>query len=198
MKWLGLTGGIASGKSTARKLIEGLGYPTIDADEISHAITKPGEIGYGKIVSHFGSSYLIPTQEIDRKKLGTLIFQQPEQRVILENLLHPLIQDVVKAKRSEYQAQGFQLCFYDIPLLFEKNLMTKFDQTILIWCDAETQLNRLMNRNNLTLGEAVLRLKNQISLNEKVKWADSCIDNSGHQSDLKKQLIRLLDTLKGF
>lgn len=196
MKWTGLTGGIATGKSTAKKLIEGLGFPAIDADQISHRLTEPGEVGYLEILSQFGQDVLMKDSErIDRKRLAAKIFSSPAHKEILENILHPLIQQEVKEQREYHRSRAVKICFYDVPLLFEKNLQSQFDTTILIWCDPATQLARLIKRSGLTEEEARLRMGNQMSLVEKVKLADHCVDNSGDEADLEKQLKRLLPQL---
>lgn len=195
MKWTGLTGGIATGKSTAKKLIEGLGFPVIDADEISHRLTESGQPGYVGVVSHFGNQVLQKDQTLDRKKLGQIVFSDSEQKLALENILHPLIRSEVVRQREHHEKSGTTVCFYDVPLLFEKQLWNDFDATVLIWCDPRIQLERLMKRNQLSESDAQLRIANQIDLIEKVRMATYCVDNSGDVEDLKKQLSRLLQRL---
>lgn len=195
MKWTGLTGGIATGKSTAKKLIEGLGAPVIDADEISHRLTGVGQAGYTAVVSHFGNQVLQKDQTLDRKKLGQIVFSDSEQKLALENILHPLIRSEVIRQREQHEKSGAAVCFYDVPLLFEKQLWNDFDATVLIWCDPRIQLERLMRRNNFSESEAQLRISNQIDLIEKVRMATYCVDNSGDTEDLKNQLSRLLQRL---
>ncbi len=192
MKWTGLTGGIASGKSTAKKLIEGLGFPVIDADAVSHWLTQRDNSGYQKVVSHFGPEVLNPDLTLNRKKLGEIIFANKGKKTELEALLHPLIQQEVQKKKQEYQEQGIQLCFYDVPLLFEKNLAAQFDTTVLVWCNPVLQLTRLMQRSSLSEAEAKLRMSNQLSMIDKVKLAHHCLDNSGEISDMEKQIKKLL------
>lgn len=195
MKWIGLTGGIATGKSSAARLIEGLGYPVIDADQIAHKLSEPKKVGYEKIVDFFGPNILNNDFTIDRKKLGQLIFSDPRLKYELENILHPLIRNEVQLQKDKYRDLGKTLCFYDVPLLFEKNLQYDFDATVLVWCNEETQIERLSKRNNLTQEEVLLRLKNQTPLIEKVKLARFCIDNSGTKDELGKQTQILIDSL---
>ena len=195
MKWTGLTGGIATGKSTAKKLIEGLGVPVVDADQISHKLTEVGEKGYAAVLSQFGNSILEKDQRLDRKKLGHLVFTNPQIKADLENILHPLIKAEVEKLKKQYEAQDVPLCFYDVPLLFEKNLMKDFHTTVLVWCNNQSQLERLMKRNNLSVEEAYIRIKNQLPMIDKVRMAEHCVDNSGETSDLEKQLKRLLENL---
>lgn len=192
MRWIGLTGGIATGKSAAKKIIEQNGFPVIDADLIAHQITQKGELGFQAIVQEFGSDILQLDGTIDRKKLGEIIFKSKPQKLRLEGLLHPIIQTVVSEKKLDYQKAGHKLCFYDVPLLFEKTLQRQFDTTILIWCDFQTQLDRLIKRNGLTEQQAMDRILSQISLNEKLPLATHCVDNSTTLVSLENQIVSLL------
>lgn len=195
MKWIGLTGGIATGKSTAAKMIESLGIPIIDADKISHELSETGKNAYEKIKSHFGTNILNQDLSINRNKLGQLIFLNPQLRQDLESILHPLIKEEVKILRSHYQNNGVKICFYDVPLLFEKKLSHEFSHTVLVWCDQLTQIQRLMRRSQLSEEEANLRISSQLPMIEKVGLADYCIDNSGDLEDLEKQILQLIKTL---
>ncbi len=195
MKWTGLTGGIATGKSTAKKLIESLGFSVVDADQISHMLSLPEQEAYKKIVSHFGKTILNADLSLDRKKLGQIVFSDEKAKTVLENILHPLIQQEVIKQKQQLERKGEKLAFYDVPLLFEKNLQKNFDATVLIWCDPKTQLERLMKRNSLTKEEALSRISNQIPLIQKVKWATHCVDNSGDMEDLENQIRRLIAAL---
>ena len=132
MKWTGLTGGIATGKSTAKKLIESLGIPVVDADQISHKLSEVGAAGYTQIVSHFGHSILNSDLTINRKKLGKIIFSDSSLKLKLESILHPLVQTEVRVQRETHRLNGAKLCFYDVPLLFEKKLWSDFDATVLM------------------------------------------------------------------
>ena len=194
MKWIGLTGGIATGKSTVARLIESLGYPVIDADQISHIVTRFGQAGYEQVVSHFGIQILNDNQELDRKKLAAIIFSDPIQKQKLESILHPLIQDEVLRLKKKYELDHAQLCFYDVPLLFENNMQKNFDSVITVWCDAETQIHRLMSRNNLSRDQAELRIKNQWPLSVKISQSDYCIDNSGSEESLIQIVSNWLKT----
>lgn len=195
MKWTGLTGGIATGKSTAKKLIEGLGIPVVDADQISHRLSEPEQAGYTQIVSHFGNKILNDNLSIDRKKLGHIVFTDTRLKSQLEQILHPLIKAEVLLQKNQHQKNGATICFYDVPLLFEKNLWDDFDSTVLIWVNNQTQLERLMMRSGFTLEEAFLRIKNQVPMIDKVKMAKHCVDNSGDIEDLEKQIKKLIKSL---
>lgn len=195
MKWTGLTGSIATGKSTAKKLIEGLGISVVDADQISHKLTEVDQLGYQKILSHFGASILHSDLTIDRKKLGQIIFSDINQKNVLENILHPLIRDEVQNLKKYYEKNGAQICFYDVPLLFEKNLQEQFDHIVLVWCSPHIQLDRLMRRNQLTRAEAQLRMGNQLPMAVKVRQSHFCLDNSSDVEDLSSQIKKLIPRL---
>lgn len=184
MKWIGLTGGIATGKSTIARLFESRDYEVVDADKISHDVTQLGESGYLQILSHFGSDILLDNQQLDRKKLGEIIFKDADQRLKLENILHPLIQKKVSELRKQHEIAGLRYCFYDVPLLFEKDLQTQFDFIMTSWCPPDLQLERLMARNKLSLEVARERVAAQFPLIEKIAASHFCIDNSGSESDL--------------
>ncbi len=195
MKWIGLTGGIATGKSTAKKLIEGLGYPVIDADIISHDITNIGREGYSKIVSHFGKQILHEDRSLNRKALGQIIFNNLQKRLELENILHPIIQTEVRRQKQDYASKHHKICFYDVPLLFEKDLHKNFDLVVLVWCDPVVQKLRLMARNQLTDAEAQSRLSSQSEMSYKVKNSHICLDNSTDLKGLEKQVENFLRRL---
>lgn len=184
MKWVGLTGGIATGKSTIARLFESRDYPVIDADQISHDITRLGEAGYLQILSQFGPDILMENQQLDRKKLGSFVFTDERKRMQLENILHPLIQKKVTQLRQERENDGERYCFYDVPLLFEKKLQKQFDFIVTAWCPPEQQLVRLQERNRLTVEEAKARIAAQYPMADKVGGSNFCIDNSGTESDL--------------
>ncbi len=195
MKWIGLTGGIATGKSAAAKLIQSLGFPVIDADEIARQVVQPGQVGLQKIVHHFGNSVLQTDQSLNRARLGEIVFKSPEKRFLLESILHPLIQAEVAKLKLKYETENQKLCFYDVPLLFEKNLASQFYCTVLIWCDPENQMRRLQARNKLTELQAVERIQSQKKLSDKLPLASFCIDNSTTLQSLKLQITRLVENL---
>lgn len=193
MKWIGLTGGIATGKSTVTKILLQNKIPVIDADQISHQLTEVGQSGYQQIISHFGETILDANRKIDRAKLGQIIFNDSEKKMLLESLLHPLIQQQVIQQRQKLKEQGRKISFYDVPLLFEKRMQNNFDRTVLVWCDFKTQISRLMSRNNLSHQQAMSRIQSQLPLNEKLPLANFCLDNSTTQSSLEIQIKHLLN-----
>lgn len=184
MKWIGLTGGIATGKSTVSRILESRGYPVVDADAIVHRLLMPGQTAYRNIVSHFGTQILNPSGHIDRKILGEIVFKNPLERKSLEALIHPEVQKEVSRERQEHEIEGERYAFYDVPLLFENNLKQQFDLVVTVWCDLNQQLQRLMMRSQLSEQQARERVESQLPLIEKVKASDYCIDNSGIDSEL--------------
>lgn len=195
MKWIGLTGGIATGKSTVKNSLQVLNIPVIDADLISHEITQVGGPGYQSIVSHFGHDILNSDQSLNRKKLGDIVFYDGQKLLQLEQILHPLIQAEVQSRKSKYQAQGEAICFYDVPLLFEKNLAAQFDQIVLVYAPLTTQVDRIMLRNNLTHTQALARINAQLPMPEKIHLSHFCLDNSTNNEDLNLQVLNLVKVL---
>lgn len=197
MKWIGLTGGIATGKSTVTGLIESRGFTVIDADQISHQLTQIAEPGYAQIVSHFGNEILDTSLRLDRQKLAQIIFSSPEKKLQLEHILHPLIQEKVQELKQLHEAHGKPIVFYDVPLLFENNLASQFDAVLMVWCHEDIQIKRLKLRNNLSDNEALMRIKAQMPMNEKIKQADYCIDNSGTEYELIMAVDIFLEEIIG-
>lgn len=195
MKWIGLTGGIATGKSTVKTKLNLLNIPVIDADMISHEITQIGQSGYHQILSQFGNSILNSDKSLNRKQLGDIVFNDSQKLLQLEQILHPLIQAEVQSRKKAYHQKGEALCFYDVPLLFEKKLEAQFDLIVLVYAPITTQVERIMLRNNLTHTQALARIKAQIPIHEKVSRANYCLDNSTNQEDLYLQVFNLIKTL---
>ncbi len=196
MKWIGLTGGIATGKSAAKKLIESLGVPVIDADELARFVVQPDQPGYRQVVSHFGADVVNPDQSLNRSKLAEIIFTSQQQRQELEGILHPLIQIQVQILKKKFADEGHTLCFYDVPLLFEKKMQDKFACTVLIWCDEPTQKSRLITRNHLTEKQVHDRIQAQWPLFEKLPLATYCVDNSSTFHSLEVQIKNLISKLQ--
>lgn len=195
LKWIGLTGGIATGKSAAKKLLEGLGCAVIDADEIARRVVSPGHEGLQKVQSSFGPSVISADGLLNRSVLADLIFKSEDLKLKLESILHPLIQVEVQKIKAHYLEKGEKICFYDVPLLFEKKLQAQFDATVLIWCDLETQKTRLKARNNLSDQQVADRLKSQMPMTEKLPLATYCIDNSTTIHNLNLQIKALVPKL---
>jgi dephospho-CoA kinase len=194
--WIGLTGGIASGKSQVSKILRAKGYPVIDADEISRNLSKKDTAGYLQIVSEFGQDLLDSNQDIDRVRLGQLVFSDKTKLVKLENILHPLVRQEVEKQKQEYLSQGKSVVFYDVPLLFEKNMQNDFDWIVLVATHPENQIQRLCRRNCLSQAEAQLRIQAQRPMSEKIKLANWIIENNSTLEDLNEQVEKCLQALK--
>jgi len=187
---IAITGSIACGKSAISSYLKDNGYNVIDTDKMSYSLSLKGNVCYNKIVDEFGKNILLDNGEIDRKKLGKIIFNDRTKKKILEDIIHPVIIKEIK----EYSDEG--LVFFEVPLLYEAKLENLFSKVIVISCSKETQIKRLMKRNNLTIEEALNRINNQIDVMEKVKLADFVIDNDQNFDYSIKKLEEILKGLK--
>jgi dephospho-CoA kinase len=196
---IGLTGGIATGKSTAASIIRNRGYVVIDADEIAREILEPGQPGYSHVVKEFSNSILTDKGTVDRKKLGDLVFTDAAIREKLDSLLHPIISDEILKNLASYKSE--HCIFIDIPLLFEVRSRMEhegllFDEIWLVYADKDTQLTRLTRRSNLTEKEAQARVNSQMDIEQKKNMADAVIDNTGSREELEVSVVSLLAGLK--
>jgi len=178
MKIIGLTGGIASGKSTVARTLRELGATVIDADEIAHSVIEPGKPAWEDIVKKFGSHILKPDQTIDREKLGAIVFNDPELLQELNQITHPRVAEQLKhIITTMHIEQSHAILFLEVPLLYETHLERICDEVWVVWVDEETQIQRLMKRDNLSREDAIKRIDAQMSLDEKARRADVVIDN---------------------
>ncbi|HEX6594606.1 MAG TPA: dephospho-CoA kinase [Bacillota bacterium] len=189
---IGLTGSIASGKSTVSLMFDDLKIPVIDADKIAREVVEPGERAYEEIVHHFGKDILRKDLTLDRKKLGEIVFSDDEQRKILNGIVHPAIRKKMLERRDRFVERGERCVVLDIPLLYESNLTHYVDRTIVVYVDPSVQLERLMDRDEYTEEEAQKRIDAQMSIREKAKLADAVIDNNGTKYESYQQLQALL------
>lgn len=197
MIWIGLTGGLASGKSTVSNLLKAQGLVVIDADEIAHQALQPGEEPYKKVVSHFGTGILFEDGSLNRKALAALVFNQDDQLRVLEAAVHPFVQARVLQLKEQARRSGQWMAVYDVPLLFEKNLQDQFDRVVTVATDEETQIARVQKRNQFTREEALARLRHQLPMAEKVAKSDDVIWNKGTLEELETQTRAWLQKLKG-
>ncbi|MFJ7753371.1 dephospho-CoA kinase [Peribacillus muralis] len=190
---IGITGGIASGKSSVSLYLQELGFTIIDADLASRAVVEPGEEAYRQVLRVFGKDILLADGTIDRAKLGAIIFHDREKRLLLNGIVHPAVRKWMRLKTEEALAAGKETVFMDIPLLFESKLTYMVEKTLLIYVDERVQLERLMNRNGLSEADALARIHSQMPLADKKALADAVIDNNGELTETKKQVRAILN-----
>jgi dephospho-CoA kinase len=189
---IGLTGGIASGKSTVAAMLRQLHMVVIDADEIARQVTAIDGEAYEPIIRAFGEDILQNDGTIDRLKLGSIVFHDENKRKLLNEIVHPVVRKKMLQQKETYIQQGKQTVVLDIPLLFESRLEHLVDRIIVVYVNEEIQLERLMKRNGFSVEEATARIRAQLPLEEKIKKADAVIDNSGSIEETQQQLHDLL------
>lgn len=192
---IGITGGIASGKSTVTEFLRQQGYQVIDADQVVHELQEPGGRLYQVLLSTFGSAILQEDGRLDRPKLGAMIFGVPELLAQSSQIQNQIIREEL-AHRRDLLAETEDIFFMDLPLLFELQYEDWFDQIWLVDVTEETQLSRLMTRNSLSQEEAKKRIAAQLSLREKRKRADVLIDNNGSLEATRQQIRDALQKLE--
>lgn len=193
---VGLTGGIASGKSTVAAILRRLGAEIINADELAREVVEPGREAWQEIVAAFGSGVLQDDQAIDRRKLREVIFKDAEARKKLEGIIHPRVRALAEQKISAYEAAGKALVVYEVPLLFEALIHHWIRPVILVACDLETQKARLKQRDHLSDAEARRHIEAQMSLAEKRKLADYVIENDGSLEGLEAGVKAVIEKIK--
>ncbi|WP_410983462.1 dephospho-CoA kinase [Bacillus cereus] len=189
---IGLTGGIASGKSTVSQMFREMNIPVIDADIIAREVVEQGKEAYKEIVEVFGEGVLQVDGELDRQKLGSIVFHNEEKRLQLNKIVHPAVRKEMNAQKDMYIKEGVQAVVLDIPLLFESKLTALVDQILVVAVSPSTQLERLMKRNGFTEEDAKARIDSQMSLAEKVTLANKVIYNDGTIAETKAQLQLIL------
>lgn len=197
MRLVGLTGGIATGKSTFARLLRERGVPVIDADELSRAASRTAPV-LEAIARDFGRDFLLPDGQLDRKKMGALVFGDDEARRRLEAILHPAIRAAMVAETERLAAQGHPLAFYDTPLLFEAGLGAEVECVVVVYAPRIEQLERVVRRDGLSWPEAQARLAAQMDIEEKARLADAVIDNTAAPDTLPLKAAMLhADLLRG-
>lgn len=196
MKWIGLTGSIATGKSTVAEILKKNGYPVVDADQIAREVVAVGTEGFKKIVKTFGRTIVQKDGQLNRSELGALVFSDSQKRSELERIVHPLVQERTAQIRKELESKNIKMAFYDVPLLYEKGLQKNFDAVVVVAASAQVQLERLVKRNGLTMAQATDRIRSQLSIAEKTALADYIIWNDGDMKDLEFETTQCLNKLK--
>lgn len=186
--FLGLTGGIATGKSTASQYFQSKKIPVIDADIIARDVLEPDQPAFNRLVDTFGGSILTEEGLLDRKALGRLIFADETKRKMLNDIVQGDIRKRICLEKDKFRKQDKPLVVLDIPLLYEADYEKEVDEVMVIYTDRSTQLKRLMKRDNISKEEASERIEAQYSIEEKAKRADTVINNSGSVEDTQNQL----------
>ncbi|GAB3803998.1 dephospho-CoA kinase [Virgibacillus kimchii] len=189
---IGLTGSIATGKSTVSLMFDDFNIPVIDADKLSREVVKPGEKAYKEIIDAFGEEILREDKTLDRETLGQIVFADESKRNILNQIVHPAVRERMLEKRDDYIKNEEKCIVLDIPLLFESKLTQFVDKTLVVYADESVQLQRLMERNGYSEDEAMQRIKTQIPAKEKAELADKVINNNGSKFDSFRQLESIL------
>jgi len=189
---IGLTGSIASGKSTVAKMLKDYGLPIVDADVVARLVVEPGTPTLQKIVEVFGEDALMEDGAMNRQKIGSIIFHDEEKRKELNSIIHPAIRQEMLRQRDEYIENGEKTVIMDIPLLFESKLQHFVEKILVVYVSEETQLERLILRNQLTEEDAKARIASQLPLSEKIHGADAVINNNGTIEETAQQLEAIL------
>jgi dephospho-CoA kinase len=195
MKRVALTGGIATGKSVVRGELERLGVPTIDADVLARDVVAPGTPGLVAIVARFGDGVLDDRRELDRRKLGAMVFADEGARRDLERIVHPAVKAAIDAWLDSMDRQQNKIAVAVIPLLYETGREREFDVVVTTACAADEQLRRVMARDSLSELQARQRIAAQLSTEEKVRRADYTIWTDGAYDETKRQVVHTLEQL---
>ena len=193
-KIIGITGGIASGKSTVTEFLRQKGFQVVDADAVVHQLQKPGGRLYQVLVEHFGEKILFENGELNRPLLASLIFSNPEEQEWSKRTQGEIIREELAALRNQF-AQTEALFFMDIPLLFEQDYASWFDETWLVYVNRDVQLERLMKRDQISKEAAESRLNSQWPLERKISLSSHSLDNNGNQEQLIAQVVQLLEEM---
>lgn len=194
---VGLTGGIASGKSTVTKILRELGAYVVDADVWARTVVSPGSDGLKKIVETFGGEVLHKDGSLNRPALGGIVFHDDEARHKLNAITHPRVRDGMKEETEQFFAEHpNEPIVWDVPLLFEGDTKNLVDTTVLVYVDADTQLRRLMERDGLSERDALARIRSQMSLDEKRQLARYVIDNRGGIDQTREQVEQIWHSLR--
>ena len=194
---VGLTGGVATGKSTVAEMFKQCGAVVIDADQLARDVVEPGKPAWREIVKTFGKTILNPDRSLNRQALGAIVFRHPAKRRAIEAIIHPRVaREQVRLTRQAARQDPQSVVIYDVPLLFEAGIDKRVDQTIVVTADRNTQIARLKKRNGLSRPEALRRIRSQMPLAKKVRRADQVLNGTLPRPSLRKQVGQLLNRLR--
>jgi len=196
MRLVGLTGGIATGKSTFAAALREAGAPVIDADLLAREAVRKGSPALVEIARAFGPEVIAPDGELDRGRMAELAFADPEARARLEAITHPAVRRAMEEETRRLAAEGHDLAFYDVPLLYEVGLDREVDCVVVVWAPRELQLARVRARDGLTAPHARMRLAAQLSIDDKAARADVVVRNDGDLEALRRKAAPLLAALR--
>ncbi|MFL2627447.1 MAG: dephospho-CoA kinase [Dehalococcoidia bacterium] len=188
---IGLIGGIGSGKSSVSSILNSLGVDVIDADKVGHEAYTPNSEGWRKVISAFGKDIVGPENEIDRKKLGSIVFSDPSEMEKLNKLMHPIIHNLVEEKINNLADQGINVVVLEAAILIEANWQDLTDEIWLAKANREVVIERVQLRNNFSREEIIKRIESQMSNNDREKHADIVIDNDGTIKQLEETVKTL-------
>ncbi len=192
MKLIGLTGGIASGKSTVAAILRRLGAVIVNADELSREVVRPDTPGWKELLETFGADILQTDRTLDRQKLRKIVFDDPAARKKLEAVIHPRVRALAEQRIKEHAAAGVSIVVYEVPLLFEGNLQDSLRPVVLVAASTSTQKKRLAERDQLAAAEAEKHIAAQMNLEKKRRLADYVIENDGNVDELERQVRTVL------
>lgn len=193
----GLTGGIATGKSTVSNMFRQLGAPIVDADVIARLVVEPDRPAWRDLVAHFGRGILLPDRRINRPKLAGIVFSDAAERDKLNRIVHPRVREEAARQTADFLREDPKRpVIQDVPLLIETGLYKQMDKVILVYVDQQTQLRRLIERDSLAEEEALKRIRAQMPIEEKRAYADYVIDNRGSLEETRSQVVRIWEELR--
>ena len=194
---IGLTGGVATGKSTVAAMFKRCGATVIDADALAHAAVQPGKPAWRQIVRRFGRSILHADHTLNRQALGQIVFGNRAKRRLLESIIHPRVaREQIRLTREAERKDPCAVVVYDVPLLFEAGIDTRVDTVVVVAADQRTQIARLKKRNGLTRSQALCRIRSQMRTVEKVRLADHILDGTKERPRLKRDVKKLYDSFR--
>jgi dephospho-CoA kinase len=194
---VGLTGGVATGKTTVAKMFKQCGAAVIDADQLAHDVVMPGKPSWRQVVKAFGKAVLNPDRTLNRRELGALVFGNRAKLRRLERIIHPRVaREQQRLVRRIAKGKPHSVIIYEVPLLFEAGVDKRVDTTIVVTANRETQITRLKKRNGLTRAEAIRRIRSQMPLAKKIQRADHVLNGAFPRSSLRKQVGQLFKNLR--